>query len=373
LPADGAALVDRFSLQKVAAHALKGSAKKYRVANCLKAVISKQHHISVYKNSAHNSVFFGGLQTCGSVWHCPVCASKISERRSKEVQSAIEYTKSIGGSVSFVTRTVPHTSADSLKDILTQFRAAETLLKKDGTYRRLLSSYGVFGSIKVYEITAGLNGWHLHAHELLFHDFESSQIQPGENWHERIENRLYTVWLRSATAAGFDAPSRLHGVQVQNGDYAAAYMAKWGKETTSQWGTHNEMTKQHIKKSKSGFSPFDLMRAFRDCASLELLSLIQEYGEVMHGAQQLIWSRGLKKRVNVEVLTDEEIAKEIEEEAALLGLISLNQWKFIIRKGYRAEVLLLSKYHGFSAMVAFLLSVGCPPFDDLPIRLQSSA
>ena len=38
-----------------------------------------------------NKGFYTGLQTCGSVWTCPVCASKIQEIRRLEIASAMKY------------------------------------------------------------------------------------------------------------------------------------------------------------------------------------------------------------------------------------------------------------------------------------------
>jgi len=352
---DGQLLVDRYSLQSIARQALPS----YRVAKCQRLPISKLHHISVYKNIKFNSAFFGGLQTCGSVWHCPVCAAKISEKRAIEVQQAIDYCQAQGGVVSFITRTVPHSHNDDLLTILTKYRQAEKALKGHRNYRSLVSQYGIFGSIKVYELTVGINGWHLHIHEILLH----AGITPDVHFYEVLEDYLYTFWSESAMKSGFEKPSRAHGLQVQNGDFAAAYLAKFAKQTTSNWTLSREMTKQHIKKSKSGFSPFDLMRAYRDNPSELLLELITEYGLVMHGAQQLIWSRGLKKLVNIEIKTDETLATEIEEESILLGLLSLKQWKFIIKNDYRATVLIIAKTQGFNDLIEFLAAVGAPDFE----------
>lgn len=356
VPADSSAMVDRYSLQTVAKKALS----KYRVAKCLRVPMSKNHHVSVYKNAKFNTVFFGGLQTCGSVWHCAVCAAKISERRADEVQQAINYCLMRGGWVSFVTRTVPHSDTDSLIDILTKYRLADKLYKGSRFYKSTLENYACFGCIKVFEITVGLNGWHLHVHEIMLHDAVTIT-----NVYECLENNLYRFWADAAVKAGFDLPSRAHGLQVQNGDFAAAYLAKFGKETTSNWNSSRELTKQHIKKSKSGFSPFDLFRAYRDYPSAFLLDLIREYGETMHGARQLIWSRGLRNLIDLVEVSDVEIAAQLEEEAAVLGLISLEQWRFIIKNDLRCNVLLLAKYQGFVALTAYLLSMGCPPFQNL--------
>lgn len=346
-------LSDRYALQSVARLALSG----YRVAKCQRLPISKLHHISVYK-SQFNSAFFGGLQTCGSVWHCPICAAKISERRVSEVQQAIDYCSSMGGFVSFVTRTVPHTHQDNLKEILVKFRKADALLKSHRTYKNCIQNFKIFGTIKVYEITVGVNGWHLHIHEINLH-----QALKVSDFYQALESRLYSCWAVAAVKAGFDQPSRAHGLQVQNGDFAADYLAKFGRETSSNWIVSRELTKQHIKKAKAGFSPFDLLRAYREKPSDFLFDLIREYGEAMHGARQLIWSRGLKALVQVEEVTDLELAEKLESESVLLGLISLNQWRFIIKFDYRASVLLIAKNQGFEELTAFLSAIGAPSFE----------
>ena len=355
VPVDSAGLVDRYSLQST----IRTILKTYRVARCLRSPISVSHHISIFKNAQFNSVFFGGLQTCGSVWHCPVCAAKISERRVIEVQQAIDYCQALGGSVSFVTRTVPHDKQDSLKTILYQFRDAERFLKKHRQYKNLLKTFESFGQIKVFEITVGLNGWHLHVHEIHLHQNKQSL----ENL-AIFEENFYNLWASVAVLAGFEEPSRAFGLQVQNGDFAAAYLAKFGKESKSNWNVSREITKQHIKKSKSGFSPFDLIRAYRDKQTDFLAGLILEYGETMHGQQQLIWSNGLKKLVAVEIVSDAEISAAQDAAAVLLGLLSLKQWRFIIKMDKRIEVLLMAKYHGFDGLTAFLTSIGAPSFEN---------
>lgn len=360
VPVDSAGLVDRYSLQSVARKVLKGN----RVSHCMHSPASLSQEVGIHKNQKHNSVFFSGLQTCGSVWHCPVCAAKISERRAKEVQHAIEYTKNQNGFISFVTRTVPHTYTDSLKDILTNFRKADSILKADRYYKKSMKFYGVFASIKVFEITCGLNGWHLHTHELFFHHEEKvKKFSLLSDFYESFESSLYSVWSVAAVSAGFELPSRAHGLQVQNGDFAADYIAKFGREPQGNfWGSDREMTKQHIKKSTSGFSPFDLFRLYRESDSKEVESLILEYAETMKGARQLIWSRGFKKLIDLKEKTDVELALEQDEEAILMGVFTLEQWRFILKSDLKVSILLYAKYHGWDAMCQYLGSLGCPDF-----------
>ncbi len=55
------------------------SAFKYRVAMCHRGTQGDAPRL--YTNPKGNRAEYRGLQTCGSVWHCPMCAAKISSKR----------------------------------------------------------------------------------------------------------------------------------------------------------------------------------------------------------------------------------------------------------------------------------------------------
>ena len=57
-----------------------------------------------------------------------------------------------------------------------------------------------------------------------------------------MEEDMYRVWVDCCEKAGLDKPSRKHGLNLRNGDYANNYVAKWGLE--------HEMTKGHIKRAR---------------------------------------------------------------------------------------------------------------------------
>ena len=69
------ARAERFALKSHVAELLPNS----RTAKCLwRRCASK---VDVMRDKSHGKAFFRGLQTCSSVWACPVCAAKIAERR----------------------------------------------------------------------------------------------------------------------------------------------------------------------------------------------------------------------------------------------------------------------------------------------------
>jgi len=111
--------VQRFALQSVARSILPQS----RTARCLR-VRAHDQDVAVWKSLTHGTATYRGLQTCGSVWTCPVCAAKIAERRRGELVQAMELHKSQGGFVSLLTLTTPHQRGDDLAALLKQQGAA---------------------------------------------------------------------------------------------------------------------------------------------------------------------------------------------------------------------------------------------------------
>lgn len=356
---------DRFALQKTVAKLLP----EFRISKCLHCVQSNARHISVYMSKKHKTVSVSNLQTCGSVWLCPVCAAKITERRRKEVNKAIEAHKAAGGSVSFVTRTTPHYKNDSLLSIRNKYRKADEKYRGHRAYKTTVKLKKVIGSIKVFELTVSdANGWHLHVHEVYFHDagaFEGAAVSSNPAYVQflkEFEAGLYERWRASALAAGFEEPSREHGLQVQNGDFAADYFAKWGVEPSTSWGADAELTKSHIKDSNKGYTPFALFRLYQETENEALVPIIQEYAHTMHGQKQLMWSRGLKARFAIDDLEDEELIEQLEDDAEEIGTICPMQWKFIVQNNLRTEFFILAA-QGFEVLTEFLSSISDYPVD----------
>jgi len=84
-----AARAERFALKSVVNRLLPDS----RTSKCMvfQAPIpgAGLAPVQVHKTCEHNKAFYTGLMACGSVWHCPVCSSKVSERRRVELQGAL--------------------------------------------------------------------------------------------------------------------------------------------------------------------------------------------------------------------------------------------------------------------------------------------
>jgi len=324
----------RYDLQDVARRLLPGS----RVSNCqrLRAAGGVGHDkadgVHVLR-SASGGCHFTGLQTCGSVWVCPVCAAKISEHRRIDVATGIQRWRDHGGVVSLLTLTAPHWVGDDLVRLLKSQALALTRFWSDRHVRRIFVDLGVVGQVRALELTYGANGWHPHYHCLVF----------GERMPELDQLvELYERWAHCCVKAGLGAPSAAHGLRWDDGSYADKYVSKWGLE--------HEVTKGHIKQSKGGQSPFDFLRAAQQ-GDRQAGDLFKVYAAAFKGKRQLFYSRGLRVLLGLGAeLTDAE-AVEQAAPGELVGRLTWEQWRYFCRLGLRGRVLEVAAVGGWSAVV----------------------
>jgi hypothetical protein len=145
-------------------------------------------------------------------------------------------------------------------------------------------------------------------------------------------------------------PSFAHGLKLDDGSKAARYVSKWGLE--------DEMTKGHTKKAIQGETPFDFLRAYlADKADKQAGALFKEFAETFKGKRQLHWSKGLKKRYSIGESTDEELAAQMEDHAAMLGTITIDQWRDVLVVDGSGTVLMVAVTGGWDAVVRYLDSI----------------
>lgn len=319
-----------------------------RVGNCLRVPTSCES-VDIHKKISTGNFHYQNLQTCGSVWLCPCCAAKISEKRKSEVQQAINCHEANGGQVLLLTLTLPHRLNQSLKVVLNTLLKAHRLFEKGRPYNEGFKvQTGLIGRIRGLEVTYGANGWHPHLHLLLFVDRVADLKQ--------AEHQLLTIWKKVVMKQGFDEPNH-HGLTLENGEKAARYVGKWGLE--------HELTKGHIKRSREGFTPFDLLRVMvetyagngKNVDVFDAVNLFREYGKTFKGKRQLVWSNGLRKMLHLGTeKTDEEIADQVDEETSFFAKIPLNVWRVILAKEKRGEVLAVCE-RGHDALYDYIIDI----------------
>ena len=344
--------VQRFILQSIARSLFDN--KTSRLNKCLRLRAAHQD-VQVWKSTEHKTTHYKGLQTCGSVWMCPVCSAKIAERRRLEIIQAMDAHKAGHGCVNLLTLTAPHQVKDNLMDLLAKQAKALNLFWSDRVVKEILAEMGTIGQIRALEPTHGRlspqnNGWHPHYHVLLF---QGVGVDLGRFDHAQMidwQVRLYLRWAARCVAAGLGEPSYAHGLKLDNGDQAAKYVSKWGLE--------DEMTKGHTKKALHGETPFDLLRALQaDRDDKQAAALFIEYSKAFKGKRQLHWSKGLKKLYQVKEKTDEFLASETDDKARLLGMLTVDQWRDVLAVEGRGAVLSVAASGGWDALAVYLESI----------------
>lgn len=305
---------------------------KHRTSQCLWCMVSSDKTVQVSLDLEFNRARYNNLRVCGMVWTCPFCSAKISERRAAELAGAMVVAKSKGFKVALLTCTVPHVAQEGLKTLCTGLLKAWRAFVGDRVGKGIRINLGLVGTVRNIEVTYGANGWHPHFHCLVFY---TNQVDLVE-----IEARWSAHWQHVCVKAGLRRPSDEHGLTLQNGDFAAAYVSKWGLE--------HELTKSmHKVGRKAGRTPFDILRDFQSSDNqlekTKNATLFREFVAAFYNVQQLNWSHGLKKLLVVEEITDEEMAlHEDERPTRFICELDTNQWK-LVRKHYRATLLTLAE------------------------------
>jgi hypothetical protein len=336
--------LERFRMQAAARSLLPGE----RVSFCLRRVRPGEPGVKVWKGAT--SAHYSGAMTCASVWVCPVCASKISERRRGELLKGLAAWKARGGRVLMLTQTIPHYAHQGVQEVLERFSRARALLRNRKPWKALARALRLRGSVRALEVTHGANGWHVHSHELLFLEGAAPSgevLQNGE-----IAARVLPEWKRACLDAGLSEPNE-HGIQVDHGDEAGRYAAKWGADL--------ELTKGHIKRGREGNrSPWDLLREVmgEELEPGEISAageLFQDYARAFKGRRQLTWSRGLRELLGLELEeSDEEVAAQVEEGAVLLGCLTRSEWGLVVAADQRGELLEVANREGWEGVVQFV-------------------
>lgn len=343
--------IERFALQEIARSVLREMVERngkmtyvHQVRNCLRARISKNKGVTLFYNVEREQANFGNLQRCYSVWNCPICSMTITEGRRTELKQGLSNWIGDGGSVYLVTFTNSHHKGDDLDDLLQGQKKAFIKFWEKTKVKNMLKCLGYKGRIVATEVTWGeTNGWHPHYHMLFFFDHHIDA--------NGLQSFLALEWQAACKKAGLKAPDLVHGVDVQNGTYAAQYVSKWGLE--------EEVTKGHLKKGLNGsLTPFDLLRGSN--TKNHFKTLFKQFADVFKGKQQLVWSKGLKELLSIEQVTDEQLIEETEKTSIEVRELSQQLWDLVLKYEKRAHVLELVEYdyqNGTNSLHDFIMDL----------------
>jgi hypothetical protein len=134
--------IGRYRLQNAAARLLP----EERVAKCMRTVLEKGGSVAVMHSREVGRAHYKGLMCCGSLWTCPVCASKISERRRVELSKALERNPEY--SVVLATFTFAHGQGDALAELVDFLNDGIRRTRSGEPWLRIQDRFCLVGSIR---------------------------------------------------------------------------------------------------------------------------------------------------------------------------------------------------------------------------------
>ncbi|WP_433506759.1 protein rep [Pseudonocardia halophobica] len=245
-----------------------------------------------------------GLQSCGSVWACPVCARRIAARRSADLQVVLDAVAEQGGGAALLTLTMRHHRGHDLKVLWDALSAAWGAVTSGRGWTADRERFGVLGWVRTVEATHGPNGWHLHVHALIMFDTPVSVELAGE-----LAGRMFGRWARALGRRDLDAVADRGGLDVQ-----VVRMAGESVRATADYLSKItlEVTSPSTKVSRDGNrSPFAILRDALADGLADDVELWWSWEQASHGRRQLTWSRDLRAWAGLHrEATDEEIVSE---------------------------------------------------------------
>lgn len=261
----------------------------------------------------YDPAYFQGIATCGSVWACPVCSAKIQAGRQAELVGAASAHEARGGTLGLVTLTVRHNSKTTLSQEFDGVSAGWKAIITGEAWMKDKEKFGIDGYVRAVEATHGKNGWHLHLHILWFFDGSNTDLELGAFFA-----RLQARWIKGVTKTGLKAPlDRAQDFRMMKTE--SENMAKYLAKATAVPGIASEvvMSTSKIHAKQGNRSPWEILETavLGDESSAKLW---QEWEIVTKGRRQLTWMRGMKKRLLVSEIEDEDLAKSEETDEKVL-------------------------------------------------------
>lgn len=333
----------RHGLRRAAGRLLPGE----RVRGCGR----KRTGQAVDIHRTDKGAYFAGVETCGSVWLCPVCAAKIAEHRKEEVEAVIQTAQDAGGSVYMLTLTLRHDRTDALETLRSAVVDGWRKYQAHKGWRTFKGAVGLIGTVRALEVTYGANGWHPHLHILLvtdraIEDTDAASLDLFSRWRGCLEKMG-----RDAKDLGLDFRP------VSAGDYVA------------KWGTAQELVKGGDKTARKGSrNPWQLLSDYAQ-GDMQAGALFSEYATVFKGKRQLTWSRHLRAALNMGAeVEDAAIAAEADEQGELqldcgvevgrIGTLDHATFDAVARHNLTAQVLDAAHAGGWRAVEALLSAHG---------------
>lgn len=288
---------------------------------------------------------YSGLATCGSVWSCPVCSAKILVRRAFEIGAVLGEAQAQGYKLAFGTLTMRHRRGQSLDHLWGAARKAWTRAISGKAWKGAQKRAGIVGWVRVWEVTTGPNGWHVHVHFVLILD-ESADSGTVED----VCSGMFGRWSSGLQAVGLEAPLRKgqewHLVGGESGGIAE-YLAKITDGTIAGPDALGlELTHVSSGRARSDLRTQPVWSILADLDETGETSAWRRWGEWEKGSKgkrQVGWMAGTRKRFGLvePEMTDLELALvEVGTEDDGLVFFEAAGWAVLVHHWRRLTQLL---------------------------------
>lgn len=336
--------------------------KQHRTVWCYRHVITDVGAMPVFRQLDGSRARLGKVKTCGSVWSCPVCASKVAEQRRRELSHAMVQHVEAGGAAYLLTFTFPHYIGQALGEQMERFTKARQSFQNCRAWKAVMERAGKVGVVNSLEVTYGIaNGWHPHLHMLVFCNpaaFGEGAADDAGRLGSAAIDHLRGEWVRLLEKRDLVGPenrqwAERYGLDVRGGAGAAEYIAKWGHDES--WGLSSELTSSHAKTghrdtwgTRDHYTPFQLL-AMAQTGDGHAICAYREFVGEFDGRRMLTWSRGLKAHFHIEDIDDDEAAAEPEltlQDEHQVGELFQDQLQTLTRYGRLGDFLAHVAEHG---------------------------
>lgn len=307
---------------------------------------------------------YSGLQACGSIWTCPVCAPKIRQQRAIEADAAcVEWLTHHGvGSLLLLTLTLPHDAGEALAEILASTRRAFSALVSGRAWQVDKRAFGLRYYIRAHDVTVGPNGWHPHLHLLFFLDTALTSDALGQ-----LRHRLFERWAHAVASLDRRAPTREHGVRLEAASSradAARYVCQVVLgEAENATPVAYELARGDLKISQhpGHRTPWQVLHDYGESFHEPDRRLWLEYERATRRVNAIRWANGLRAAVGLtgDAATDEQVVLE-EVADDVVYTFPPDQWRALrdlvgfFERSARAELLDACELGGLPAVTRYL-------------------
>lgn len=298
-----------------------------------------------------------GLKSCGNNSACPVCASKLSAIRGKQLKEMMEAGRENNRSYMMVVTTIPHKPQEALEITLNQVIDMSRYIfnsKEYKEFKKLSECRFVHGGLEnMVSFKNGLVDWHPHKNYLLDFDVPIEIVLKNLDLDYELELRMYVSRLMTKVGQRFldrnniektlltpflqqeTNSKRIHvkaGVSASL-EFDDGYIAKWGLDAEMTSGIYKD------GRFSESFHPFNLLDFIHNEniettkeQKYQCIKAFQEFVIASKGKWWFYFGRGAIAYYNenynteLKVKKDEEELLALEDDGELIYFLEHQEW-----------------------------------------------